>query len=784
MTIQTVGHFTTEDPALDTDLDDLKIVDLGGTLTLFAASGQNGGLSSWSIGSTGAASLVDSVVFNPGWTLGMASDVEIVARPGGGYEVLVGSASSGVLTGYAATTAGQINAATSWSGLGTSLSRITDYEDTVAGLALADTAGRLGFLTRNANGSVASVNLIADSDATHLAHVSTLASTTVGGATILIAGDAGEDGLTSFVIGPGGPVVANTIGPNDGLGIMDPTGIEFVTLLGQTYAIVASAQGEAGMLTVLHVSSSGEMTRTDEVFDDLGTRFGGVQAIATVELGGQVFVGAGGADDGFSLFVLLPGGQLQHLETIENTWTTGVAGQAALADVTAMVAAESGGKLRFFIASGEAGGVTQLGYEPGAAGVQMIAPSTGATLTGGASNDLLVGGTGDDTITGGSGNDIIVDGAGIDTLSGGSGADTFVLRHDGAQDTILDFNPTQDKLDLSHWVFFYDPASLGVTSTATGALVTFRSETLILNSATGGSITAAQVRAAVIDNPKHGIDFTTFTMPPPSPPEPEPEPEPEPDPLPPPDPDPIPDPTPGPDPSPTPDPTPPPPPPPVSVPEPPARNYDIKDTARSDKIYGTSRSESIRISYGSDTVKAYSGHDLVEGGYGKNSIWLGKGNDRFNDLGQSGAWDGDKIYGESGNDVIIAGAGNDYIDGGSGKDRLYGGGGHDRLYGRTSSDHLDGGSGNDRLYGHSGNDRLYGGTEDDYLSGSTGSDRLYGGAGNDVLKGGSSKDKLYGEDGNDRLYGGSSADTLYGGNGDDYLDGSTSSDKLYGGAGN
>ena len=77
---------------------------------------------------------------------------------------------------------------------------------------------------------------------------------------------------------------------------------------------------------------------------------------------------------------------------------------------------------------------------------------------GGNGNDLLLGGTGDDyiygdagndTLRGGTGDDYLEGGAGNDVLSGGGGADVFgYTEKDTGNDTIRDFNPHEDTLDL------------------------------------------------------------------------------------------------------------------------------------------------------------------------------------------------------------------------------------------------------------------------------------------------------------------------------------------------
>ncbi|WP_223488583.1 M10 family metallopeptidase C-terminal domain-containing protein [Pseudomonas sp. A-RE-19] len=80
------------------------------------------------------------------------------------------------------------------------------------------------------------------------------------------------------------------------------------------------------------------------------------------------------------------------------------------------------------------------------------------TLLGSTASEIFYGGAGNDTINGGAGGDILVGGAGIDKLTGGTGTDTFrfAAQSDSYRnatasfdDTITDFDVTQDKIDLA-----------------------------------------------------------------------------------------------------------------------------------------------------------------------------------------------------------------------------------------------------------------------------------------------------------------------------------------------
>jgi T1SS-143 domain-containing protein len=78
------------------------------------------------------------------------------------------------------------------------------------------------------------------------------------------------------------------------------------------------------------------------------------------------------------------------------------------------------------------------------------------TLVGNGGNDTLIGNDGNDILIGGTGDDVLVGGQGNDTLTGSAGMDLFKWEagDHGTEgmpdiDLITDFNPDEDKLDLS-----------------------------------------------------------------------------------------------------------------------------------------------------------------------------------------------------------------------------------------------------------------------------------------------------------------------------------------------
>jgi parallel beta-helix repeat protein len=112
--------------------------------------------------------------------------------------------------------------------------------------------------------------------------------------------------------------------------------------------------------------------------------------------------------------------------------------------------------------------ITSVSYTLSANVENMTAQGSGAiNLTGNELNNVIVGNSAANKIKGGIGDDILNGGTGNDTLEGGSGKDAFVfntaLNASSNVDTISDFNPADDVIQLGHSIF----TSLG---SATGTL--------------------------------------------------------------------------------------------------------------------------------------------------------------------------------------------------------------------------------------------------------------------------------------------------------------------------
>ncbi|UWR24447.1 DUF4214 domain-containing protein [Sulfitobacter sp. S190] len=276
----------------------------------------------------------------------------------------------------------------------------------------------------------------------------------------------------------------------DGLWVQTPTHLEVADVAGQSYAIVG-AQGSSSV-SVVALDPDGQMRVTDHVVDDRDTRFSQLSVLETVEISGQTFVVAGGADDGLTVMTVLPGGRLLHLETIVDDTAMALEDPTALA----LLVEEAG----FAIAvagrvpdaeDGSSGlGFSRLEVDLGTSVNTLQADSSGQRITATEGWDQISGGAGNDRLEGQGGRDILMDGRGRDTLEGGEGRDIFVLEADGQTDVVSDFEIGVDQIDLSQMGRFYTIDALDIRAQSWGAEIRYGGETLQVRSADGQSLSA------------------------------------------------------------------------------------------------------------------------------------------------------------------------------------------------------------------------------------------------------------------------------------------------------
>ena len=548
--------------------------------------------------------------------------------------------------------------------------------------------------------------------------VAALATYESGGRDFVVTADAAGDGITVFEVDAQGRLAARgSVGAQDGTSIANPSALALLEMHGRDLLIVAEHRGNA--LSVLELGANGSATLLSETTADGGRPLARVDVVEVAHVDGTPIVVAGGGDDGLVALAMMPDGALVELARIYDTTET------AMQNVNGLQLHVDGGTLHVFATSAAERGVTHLTLD----------------LT----VQLRLGTGGGDRLPGGTGADLLWDGAGRDTLTGGAGADLFVLTTDGTADTVSDFELGVDRLDLSAWDRLHSVDQLTIVSTADGATVSYRDETLTLRTRDGSPLTEADFHTHDVtglfrdqrqreDVPDDAGDVVVQAAPA-------------------------------------------------------TEGRDVfEGTDAHERYHGRGGNDWIMGLGGRDHLLGGAGDDVIDGGADRDTLDGGAGRDRL--AGQDGD---DRLWGGDGHDTLFGGAGGDLLQGGADRDNLDGGAGHDSLYGDSGVDVLSGGEGNDlldggadddRLAGRAGNDVLLGGTGNDRAWGHEGRDRLDGGSGADVLYGGADIDTLIGGTGRDRLYGEDGRDTLSGGDDHDLLDGGRDDDRLDGGAGN
>jgi serralysin len=316
---------------------------------------------------------------------------------------------------------------------------------------------------------------------TPLETVSDLEIVVLGSKAFILAACAGDGGLVSLRLNADGTVAtADMLSAALGVAWANPTAIATIQTGEGMHAVLGAAG--TGTLTVLRITDQGIFVPTDHKLDDLTTRFGGVQDIATFSHQGRHFVVAGGADDGIALFELGPGGRLYHLQSIAHQlgWT--------LKNVSAIEAVVTGNQAQIFVAGEGVGGITQFAVDLTRFGVVRLGGDTAQTLNGTALDDHLEAGAGGGTLSGGNGADRLVAGTGTTVMWGGSGADVFVFRPGHGEDWIKDFQRGTDRIDLSGFEMLYSVTALDIAPTQTGAILRIGADTIHIDAMNGRTI--------------------------------------------------------------------------------------------------------------------------------------------------------------------------------------------------------------------------------------------------------------------------------------------------------
>ncbi len=439
---------------------DLQVVEHDGETWMFAQSGWTAGVTSYRLMDDGRVVLGDQQLHASGTGAFYDGRLAFAEMPGGPALLSVAHGQDGVqVHGFDGSGVGQFpgNAQMAATGGGAirdaySITTIGDH------VYVGSRDGGIGVWSMNANGSLGFVQETPRDE-----HQTDMAAAQVGSATYMISVSADGHAVTSWrVAGNGRLSEVDRLGMAEGPGIAAPSQVETVTLAGQTYAIVTGAQ--SGTLSVFAVDATGQLRATDHVLDGLETRFANSSALTVLERDGKVFVAAGGADDGVSLFLMLEGGMLLHLDTMED----GV--DRPMQNVEALAAHATDSGFQLFLSSEGEDRIGQVDVDLRRFG------------------EVLSGTDGDDVLTGRARDDVLVAGDGSDRLTGGDGQDIFVIGPGGGRDTIADYTIGEDVVDLSLIPMLYSRDQVQITSTSGGARLEARGHEVILRSHDGRSI--------------------------------------------------------------------------------------------------------------------------------------------------------------------------------------------------------------------------------------------------------------------------------------------------------
>jgi Ca2+-binding RTX toxin-like protein len=411
----------------------------------------------------------------------------------------------------------------------------------------------------------------------------------------------------------------------------------------------------------------------------------------------------------------------------------------------------------------------------------------GATISGGAGDDVLTGGTGNDTINGGADADRIDGGAGTDTINGDAGDDALT---GGAGNDIFNGGAGTDLADYSSRA---SAVTVTIDNTANdGGTGETDNVKIDVENATGGTGNDALIGYATANVLTGGPGQDSLDGD--------------------------------------------------------AGNDTLDGGVGSDVLAGAAGTDTVTYATRVDAVTVALDGLAGDGEPGEDdtirndveAVTGGAGNDTLvgGALAEtlSGGPGADTLRGEALADVLNGDDGDDVLDGGAGGDTHTGGTGFDTAdYGartatvtadldgaaddgetseadnvRPDVERLVGGAGDDTLTGNNATNVLAGGDGNDLLDPGRGAaDQLLGGAGTDTVTYaartlpvtadpdgnaddgeagdghtiGTDVENLTGGSGNDRLTGTSAANTLNGGSGNDVLDGGAGADLLLGGAG-
>ncbi|MEO1537617.1 MAG: hypothetical protein AAFR73_07775 [Pseudomonadota bacterium] len=508
MAVLTVSQILTgEDLGVSSGTGDVLVAEVGGEDVLYVLNQAENTLIEVEVAPDGTLSVVDSIVFEGTIPAGTEPHLDQGSTASGDEFLSVSGLTEADGQTISLSSTGDLGEQESLTGTGALEQSISVEVDGVPVVVDADSSGGLDHYSDPGSGYTEGTGL-SDTADRYLADVAAIVSFEHEGTTYVATVSSTEHGVNIASVSSDGLTQVDALGVNEGLPVGSPSDIEVIQRLGETLLIVPSQTTSS--LSVMAFDDD-ELIVTDHIYDNDTTQFQGASEVTTETYGDFAYAATGGAEGGVSLFTILPGGRLVHLDSIADDETV------PLDQISSLDSYVAGDTLHIVTGSSNEAGVVNLTYDLSETGEIVMAPSDGSGATGTSLDDQIIGSDASETLVGGAGDDIILDGDGSDVLTGGAGADLFILVPDGETDYITDFEVGVDRLDLSDYDFLYDISQVSIIPTSDGATLTFGGETLIITTSDQTPLTADDLSNDDILNvdrppdPTIGLEFVGTT---------------------------------------------------------------------------------------------------------------------------------------------------------------------------------------------------------------------------------------------------------------------------------